>query len=126
MARPSPDGRWLAYMSEESGRPQVYVRPLSAGPRAVVSNSGGSWPLWGREGQELFYVAPDGSIMAVTMKLGVRIDTTIPKALFKLAAGAPRSPFSTVDGQRFLVRLPAVSAAPAITWVINWPAVLKK
>ena len=63
----SPDGRWLVYESNSSGRFEVYVRPFpnaSAGPMQI-STAGGTRPVWARNGQELFFVAPDGALMAV-------------------------------------------------------------
>jgi len=63
--RVSPDGRWLAYVSTESGRAEVYVRPLTGGSTVVVSGDGGAWPYWRRDGHELYYVAADNTMQAV-------------------------------------------------------------
>jgi serine/threonine-protein kinase len=82
----SPDGRWLAYESDETGEVQVYVRPfpvLSQG-RSQVSTNGGREPLWARSGRELFYRAPDGTLMAVPVEVGpsdARFSAGIPAAV---------------------------------------------
>jgi Tol biopolymer transport system component len=62
----SPDGHWIAYTSDESRSNQVYVRPFPPGPgKFQISREGGSWPRFARDGKQLFYVAPDGHLMAV-------------------------------------------------------------
>ena len=64
----SPDGRWMAYMSNESGRQEVYVRPFPGpGDKWLVSSAGGGWPRWRRDGREIFYLARDGTLMAVSV-----------------------------------------------------------
>jgi Tol biopolymer transport system component len=69
-ARFSPDGRWIAYVSEESGRPEVSVRGLAGAPnRLVVSSGGGDQPVWRRDGRELFYVGADGRLRSVSLRL---------------------------------------------------------
>ena len=84
----SPDGRWLAYESDESGRNEIYVRPypdVDAGGRWLVSTDGGARPLWRRDGGELFYLTFDGP-MTTIWAVGVEQDTTFrfgsPRALF--------------------------------------------
>ena len=88
-AQLSPDGRWLAYVSDESGSYEVYVQPFSAdgklgGAKARISTGGGNQPRWRRDGGELFYVAGDGQMMAVAVKTsGATFEQGTPKALFK-------------------------------------------
>src|SRR5215469_12701935 len=93
-AQISPDERWLAYTSLESGRPEIYVLPFTptAKPDAkpvagkwTVSTTGGTQPRWRGDGKELFYVAPDGKLMAVEIKASVTtFDRGAPQALFDL------------------------------------------
>jgi serine/threonine protein kinase/Tol biopolymer transport system component len=125
----SPDGKWVAYTGEESGQPQVYVVPFPGpGGKWQVSAAGGLFPKWRRDGRELFYVAPDGRMMAV------EVDGTT--AAFR--AGAPRALFQapvasqvgyqysvTKDGERFLVNT-AVPSSLAVTVVSDWTLTLKK
>jgi eukaryotic-like serine/threonine-protein kinase len=127
----SPNGRWLAYASDESGKEEVYVRPFppSAGVWRV-STGGGTQPRWPRDGKELFYVAPGGKLMAVEVTAGERFEAGTPRALFqmRLALDWDLNHYSvTADGQRFLVTTPAGEAvSPTITVVLNWPAALEK
>jgi eukaryotic-like serine/threonine-protein kinase len=142
----SPDGRWVAYHSTESGRSEVYVRPFPSGPgKWPVSTDGGVYPRWRRDGTELFYVNnvnPFGGspLMSVPIQTsGSTFRAGIPKALFDTQlspglrhTGGPANVFAVApDGQRFLMLKPAAGSArePApstITVVLNWPALLKK
>jgi serine/threonine-protein kinase len=124
--RVSPDGRWLAYTSSESGRNEVYVRPLEGGAKTSVSIAGGAHPQWHRNGTELYFQAPDGSIMASSTRLADRFEAGVPTRLFSMrpAADDVRQSFSTVDGQRFLVRVPDAGTPPSISWLVNWPVLL--
>jgi Tol biopolymer transport system component len=76
-ARISPDGEWIAYVSDESGREEVSVRRISGGERTVLSPGGGHQPVWRRDGAELFYVDPQGTLRAVTVRRGSR-GTLVP------------------------------------------------
>jgi Tol biopolymer transport system component len=126
-ARLSPDGRWLAYASNESGQVEVYVRPLTGGPRVVVSTAGGHSPYWRHDGRELYYVTLDNAINVVPVMSAQPITLGAPHTLFHLpSAVGGRSPYSTVDGERFLIRTPAPDSSSTITWVLNWPALVKK
>jgi len=131
----SPDGRWLAYLSTESGNTELYVRPFtpageSAGAAAgkwQVSNATAlaAQPFWRGDGKELFYRAPSGALMGVDVTGGATFQAGLPHRLFD----APGSPFlsAPADGKRFLVGLPQQNTAPqAITIVLNWQAGLKK
>ncbi|HEV8231744.1 MAG TPA: hypothetical protein VGQ75_05310, partial [Thermoanaerobaculia bacterium] len=129
----SPDGRWMAYASDESGRMEVYVQPFPAsGGKWQVSTSGGSQPRWRRDGKELFYVSADKRLMAVEVKADATFEAGVAKALFGtrfLPAAAPHLMSYAVagDGQRFLVtRLVEEEPAIPITVVLNWTAGLKK
>jgi Tol biopolymer transport system component len=133
-ARFSPDGRWMAYQSNESGQFQVYVQtvPLS-GAKYQISTSGGTSPRWRRDGKELFYVSSDRKVMAVPVKLGATVEAGTPQPLFpisQLLTSALAVSYEPMrDGQRFLVNAPAGSeaaAAPPITVVTNWQAAFKK
>jgi eukaryotic-like serine/threonine-protein kinase len=129
----SPNGRWLAYVSDESGRSEVYVRPVPVSDRiSPVSAGGGTQPRWRRDGRELFYLSPHGNLMVVEVNGGDRFKAAVPKALFQMRLPMDVDWSSgnyavTADGQRFLVTTPAGEAAsPAITVVLNWPSLLKK
>jgi serine/threonine protein kinase/Tol biopolymer transport system component len=128
-ARLSPDGKWLAYASDESGWPEVYVQRLdSTGDRRLISVKGGAQPIWRGDGKELFYLALDMKIMAVGVTSGNDLRVGDPTPLFELPY--PVEPFYdlrniydvTPDGQRFLVKLPtAMPPPPSINVVLNWP-----
>ena len=128
----SPDGRWLAYDSEESGDFEVYVQPfLKAGEKLRVSSNGGGQPRWRGDGKELFYLALDGRMMAVPISAGAAIELGVPKSLFQtgLTNVIPTFPQYVVtrDGQRFLVNASMLETSPTpITVVLNWTAGLEK
>ena len=121
----SPDGRWIAYASNESGRPEIYVQRIPAdGDRRLVSPTGGDQPRWARDGTELFYLAADQKLMAVPVKVGADFHAGTPHALFDLEAlyGPLGGRFAYVpsrDGRRFLVTTPVGGVVP-ITIVLNW------
>jgi Tol biopolymer transport system component len=124
----SPDGRWMAYRSNESGREEIYVQPFPpTGGKWQVSNGGGQ-PRWRRDGRELYYVAPDSSLMAVSIAAGPTFQAGVPKALFESRVEATGIKYSYAiarDGQRFLLLIEEPKS-PAITVVINWTALLKQ
>jgi Tol biopolymer transport system component len=131
----SPDGRWTAFASSESGQRQVYVQPLPAGSKRQVSIGGGLTPVWSRNGSELFYVARDGMLMSVAVHPAAgRLEIGEPQPLFLLQLAVSgevqflRHPYdASPDGQRFLVirRAPDAEAGGAVV-VTNWTAVLGK
>jgi Tol biopolymer transport system component len=131
-AQLSPDGRWLAYASDESGRHEIYVQAFTSegklgGDKQPISASGGSQPRWRREGQELFYVAADGMMMAVKRN-GATFET--PKALFKtrMLTGLYKLGIDydvTADGQRFLIGTQVGEPTP-VSVILNWTAGLKR
>ncbi len=131
--RVSPDGHWLAYTSEESGRPEVYVRAFPEGTSSVViSIGGGSEASWRRDGQELFYVAPGGELMAVGLTLTAGVKASRPTELFRAPISPERRQNGTryaarADGRRFLIPT-AVGDPPqtALTVIVNWSEELKQ
>jgi len=128
----SPDGRWMAYRSNESGRSEVYVQafPISAG-KWQISTTGGVLPRWRGDGKEIFYLALDRKVMAVTVKADSTFEAGVPAELFPTQATHQldvRNPYAvTADGQRFLVntRVEEAGSSPMAV-VINWHAELKK
>jgi len=139
----SPDGRWLAYASDETGRPEVYIRtfsPGSAGSRSVgggkwlISSGGGTDPRWRDDGKEIFYLTSDGKVMAVELSAGPALQAGTPKVLFQgpplifpFGVSMPSQWGVTADGKRFLFEVPAASGAlTQFTVVLNWPSLLKK
>ena len=135
-ARLSPDGRWMAYISNESGQNEVYVRPFtvaadgkaSVGAKWRVSTTGGVVPRWRRDGRELFYRSAAGDFMAVDVDAaGETIQTTLPRRLFPAIPGVHAWDV-TADGQRFLISNPlrstAAPVADPITVVLNWKSAL--
>jgi Tol biopolymer transport system component len=127
----SPDGRWVAYDSNESGTPQVYVRSFpNPGGKWQVSTKGGTYPRWRKDGKELYYVSPDNTLMAAAVTTsGDAFQPGAVTALFPLRIRQGlRSPYDvTQDGQRFLVNTASEQTTSApVTLVVNWPAALKK
>jgi eukaryotic-like serine/threonine-protein kinase len=126
----SPDGKWIAYYSNETGRQEIYVAPFPGpGEKKRVSASGGVVPRWRRDGRELFYVALDGTLMAaaVAVRNGV-LEVTNHSRLFGVLPTAAGYPYDvSADGQRFLtvVAGPGVSTAQ-LTVVRNWRAAFEK
>ena len=140
----SPDGRWVAYHSNESGRPEVYVRPFilpgstgapaaAAGGQWQVSTAGGILPLWRSDGKELYYLNPEGAMMAAPIKLnGATLEPGAPVMLFAtriLGGGADiqsgRQYDVTADG-RFLINTSLNEASVPITLLQNWNPEAKK
>jgi len=129
----SPDGRWIAYaVVDRNARYSVYAKPFPpvSGGLAQISANGGNIPKWRRDGKELFFLASDGTMMAVdTDTSGENLRLGVPRVLFKrsaLTAVRGRSYDVSSDGKRFLVNLPVEgSATEPITVVINWVATLQ-
>lgn len=133
MGRFSPDGRWIAYASNDSGSPQVYVRPFApgkpaSGVRRQVSTQGGNLPIWRGDGKELLYHAAGGKPVAVSVQAqGETFRTGTPVTLFEFRPGTflfPGLLFDvTRDGQRFLLTEPVGdSGSQSMTVVLNWQA----
>lgn len=124
----SPDDRWLAYRSDLSGRDEIYVQGFpDPGDRTLVSSTGGSGPRWRRDGRELFYLAPNGSVMAVPVESAQPLRFGTPTALFQFYGLGGRGSFDvTPDGQRFIVRAVVRQSDPSLYALINWPSLLPK
>jgi len=131
----SPDGKWVAYTSDESGGGnEVYVRSFPAGgAKRRVSSKGGDWVRWRGDGGEMFYIAADGKVMSVAVQASAgSLELGTPQALFMipvaLATSGDIAPYSydvRPDGQRFLVAVPAGDAVlPPMTVIPNWQAEL--
>jgi serine/threonine-protein kinase len=133
----SPDGRWLAYQSNESGQNQVYVRPfpdVNSG-RWQVSPAGGTKPVWARSGRELFYLDDAAGLTTVPIQTTPAFSAGNPTKLFDTryhSAAQARSYDVSPDGQRFLVikdmptgNQTASAASPSMVVVLNWSEELK-
>jgi hypothetical protein len=118
-ARVSPDGRWIAYHSNESGRNEVYVQAFpQPGGRTQISTGGGCCPQWQRDGKALFYRDAGKRVMSVPVALTASsVEPGIPVALFALSLGAAYH--VSPDGQRFLIDEITKEASP-ITILLNW------
>jgi hypothetical protein len=134
----SPDGQWIAYSSNESGRYEIYIRAFpKVGEKWQVSASGGMQPRWQRDGRELFYVAPDTRLMAVTLRLTPNaLEASTPVALFpaRLASGGnipiagfqARAQYAVASDGRFLLNTASDGGITSpITIVQNWTAALE-
>jgi len=131
----SPDGRWLAYESDESGRYEIYVRPfpdIDSG-RTQVSTDGGTRPLWSRDGGELFYLVPPGAVMSAPVTPGPTFSVGAPALVFKGDYVAPQTGRAydvSPDGRRFLMlkNAPAETAEPPRQLVVvqNWAEELER
>ncbi len=131
----SPDGRWVAYVSNESGPSEVYVRGFasdfsggsaSAGGSVLVSKGGGTAPRWRADGKELFYLAPNEKMMAVDLTINSAFQTGTPTPLFQAPSGVIVGDVAA-DGKRFLLVTPVgQSASTPFTVVVNWVAGLKQ
>jgi len=120
----SPDGRWIAFNADESGGWEVYVArfPDFSGKRQV-SNRGGTQPLWRGDSRELFYLSPQGMLMAVEMRSADNTQPSVPRPLFQtsLTPGAGVGQYAvTPNGQRFLIADPATKDDQSITLILNW------
>ena len=129
MGRFSPDGHWIAFQSNESGRNEVYVDsfPEPRG-RVRISTSGGTFPQWGASGRELFYVSADSKLMSVSLGLSAHsVKPSAPRVLFALGPyDAGLNPYIAArDGQLFLVN-EWIENKPPLTVIVNWPALVKK
>ncbi len=129
----SPDGKWVAYSSNETGSWEVYMSPFpNANSKWQVSRGGGE-PRWRRDGKELFYLSAEGKMMAVPVKTGVSFEAGSPVTLFQTRMRQPISAqdfFSydvTADGQKFLIntKVDEPNAAP-LSIILNWASELEK
>ncbi len=133
--RISPDGHWIAYLSTDQLQAQLHIQSFpQAGTKRQVSTKGASTPRWSRDGKEVFYLAPDATLMAVSIKsTGSSLEAGVPKALFKapllLGVGLTRDYDVAADG-RFLINVTnpasAESASTPISVILNWSAGLRR
>ena len=130
----SPDGNWMAYHSQESGRNEIYARAFAAAAsektgKWQVSSQGGWFPKWRADARELFYASLEGVVMAAAVRTASgSFESDAPHELFRLPGGVDTAYDASADGQRFLVlALGAAGTANAspLTVVLNWQAWLK-
>ena len=125
----SPDGKWLAYVSDESGVSQIYVQSFPEhGGKWQVSGNGGTQPRWARDGKELYFLAPDRKLMAATVAAGDGFEVRGIEPLFAttLDPGAQRQTYAVAPDGRFLLNVPVATSSAPLVVVLNWPALLKK
>src|SRR6202165_1114917 len=130
----SPDGRWVAYASNETGRMEIYVSAFpTANGKWQVSSAGGQEPRWRQDGRELFYLSAEGKLMAVAVTAGASFEAGLPTVLFQTHRRQPVSAqdfFSydvSGDGQKFLIatRVDEANSAP-LTVLLNWASEMEK
>ena len=124
----SPDSKWIAHDSTASGSYEVYVRPFPGKePVHPVSRDGGRYPRWRKDGKELFFVAPDGTMMAASVETTKGFAAGVPQPLFRThlgGEGVDNRPYAvTKDGQRFLI--PILAAQP-LRVVMDWRTMLPR
>lgn len=134
----SPDNRWIVYVTNESGRTEVWVASFPSGePRRRVSTSGGTMPQWTDLGSEIVYVSNDKQVTAVAFHAGsAGVEIGAPQALFPIeglldidraSLGTENTFAATSDGRRFLAAVHAPDSATApIKVLVNWPALLRR
>jgi hypothetical protein len=131
-ARISPDGRWIAYASDESQQREVYVRSFPEGPvKLQISTAGGGEPQWRADGRELFYIAPDNTITSVAVRsTATSFDASKPEGLFTANVDQNKSIRNQYavsrDGQRFLVLSLVDRNASPIVAIFNWRGLLRQ
>ena len=123
--------RWVAYASDESGQDQIYIQAFpEAQGKWQISTAGGRYPQWSQDGRELFYLAADNKLMAVSLKIGKdSVEPSTPLELFTVSwdSSPSGSPYAvTPDGKRFLVRTVQDTGSQPLEVIVNWPALLKK
>ncbi len=125
----SPDGKWLAYVSPESDRPEVYLEPFGRdGDRIRVSLNGGGQPKWRGDSRELFFVTRDGFLMAVAIGGDASgLEVGLPEELFTIPRieGPGYDDYAvSADGERFLVKAAAGRVEPRLQIITNWTGLL--
>jgi eukaryotic-like serine/threonine-protein kinase len=126
----SPDGRWLAYVSDELGTTQVYIAPFPGpGGKWQVSKSGGTEPRWRADGKELYFVSADSKLTAVEVTArDATVEIGIAQALFETRMFlSPGTHYDvTRDGKRFLIDVAGEGSSVPIMLMVNWTAELKR
>ena len=122
----SPDGRWVAYQSNASGRYEIVVRPFpNKDPARTISRDGGQYPRWRGDGKELFFVSPDGTMMAAGFDATNGVSQGVPQPLFPTQIrGGDNRPYAVdKSGQRFLLQ---VAPDPQVVVVMDWRTLLDR
>ena len=122
----SPDGRWVAYQSDASRRYEVLVRPFpDKDPVRTISRAGGMYPRWRGDGEELFFVAPDGTMMAADFDPAIGLAKGVPRPLFptQISVGDNRPYVVDNAGERFLL---PIKPEPKLTAVMDWRALVRR
>ena len=131
----SPDGRWVAYSSDETGRDEVYIRPFpKADGQWRVSTDGGTNPRWRPDGRELFYIAPDRKLMSVSITARpIRLpsprrgrSSRRASAARSAATSATTTPSAATASASLIVTDEGQPSSPPITVIVNWPELLKR
>lgn len=130
----SPDGKWVAYSSNESGKWEVYLTSFpEAKGKWQISNGGGLQPRWRGDGRELFYFSPDGKLMAVPVKTDSGFDPGVPVVLFQADEKEPVATSEQMmydvskDGQKFLINTQIRNGTTQpMSVLIDWESLLKK
>ena len=127
-AKLSPDGRWLAYASDETSRYEIYVQSFpTPGQKSLISTNGGTYPAWSRDGKELFFIGADRKLMATAVQTGATFKGGVPKPLFETRLPSGFSRFDVSKDGRFLIPTEVDSGGGAvINIIVNWTAGLKK
>ncbi len=127
-AKLSPDGRWLAYTSDETSWDEIYIQSFpSLGKKWKVSVNGGTRPVWSRDGRELFYIGADRKVTVTAVKAGAKIETGTPTPLFETRQSVTRFFDVSPDGRRFLLIDPLPEAGtPTMNLLTNWTAAIKR
>ena len=135
-ARVSPNGRWMAYASDMSGRNEIYVRSFPTGDIGPwqISARGGIEPQWRADGRELFFIAADRQLMAVPVATSGRFRPGAPRALFLtdldpngLGISGRNQYVASPSGERFLINeLRPGAPSPSVTVLLNWTGALRK
>jgi Tol biopolymer transport system component len=129
-AKLSPDGKWLAYMSNESKRNEIYVLsfPTPEGGKFQISTDGGRIPVWSRDGRELYFISANNKMMAVKINTaGGKFQASVPQPLFDIRMSAGTANFDVSKDGRFLIPTVVGEASNVpMTVVLNWQAGLQK
>ena len=133
--RLSPNDRWLAYVTDQTGRPEVWVAGFPSGqPRRLISQAGGTHPGWNGNGSELYFISAEGQLVAVpvtagdsSIELGSHANLFRIPGTIDIIAGGHNIYSASRDGQRFLVAARSqATSVPPINMILNWPQLLNE
>ncbi|HEU5161596.1 MAG TPA: hypothetical protein VFV54_00485, partial [Thermoanaerobaculia bacterium] len=118
----SPDGNWVAFVSDETERSEIHVQSFpTPGAQWQISTSGGAMPKWSPAGNEIFYVAPDGKLMAVPVRTGETFEAGTAVPLFDVRLRVDDTPqYDVAADGRFLLNSVAPRIEPPLPLLINW------